>query len=156
MTIKTYCPSHKSVERNWYVIDAEDAVLGRLASYAATLLRGKHKPEFVPHIDMGDHVIIINADKIALTGKKKENKVYHKHTGYAGGIKTIPVSRLLREDKADRIIRKAIERMISRNTLGAAFMRKLRIFNGPEHNHSAQNPIMINIKNMNRKNILSS
>lgn len=140
------------VEKKWHLIDAEGLVLGRLAVIIANTLRGKHKPTFTPHVDTGDHVIVINADKVRLTGNKLKNKVYYKHTGYAGGIKGITAGKVLEGRFPERVIEKAIERMIPRGPLGRQQLRNLRVFAGTEHPHEAQNPEVLDIGAMNRKN----
>ena len=142
------------IKRDWYLIDAENLVLGRLASQIAILLRGKHKPCYTPHMDCGDYVVVINAEKVALTGNKIQDKVYHHHTGYIGGIKTHGVAEVL-EKHPERVVMKAVERMISRNKLGRAQMTKLRVYAGPEHPHTAQNPIVLDIASKNKKNVRS-
>ena len=141
-----------TVEKNWYVIDAEGLVVGRLASIVANILRGKHKPSYTPHVDCGDHVIILNADKVKFTGRKMGNKKYYKHTGYAGGIKETTPAKILEGRFPERVLEKAVERMIPRGPLGRQQMRNLRIFAGAEHNHEAQNPEVLDFASRNRKN----
>jgi large subunit ribosomal protein L13 len=141
-----------TVEKNWVLIDAEGLVVGRAASIIANILRGKHKPSFTPHVDCGDNVIIINAAKVKFTGRKLANKVYYKHTGYAGGIKEITAQKVLEGRFPERVLEKAIERMIPRGPLGRQQMRNLRIFAGAEHTHEAQNPEVIDLGSRNRKN----
>ena len=150
----TFMQTNESVERKWYIVDATDLVLGRMATDVAVVLKGKHKPTFTPHIDGGDYVIIVNAEKVALTGNKLQDKVYHHHTGYAGGIKTEGVAEIL-EKHPERVIMKAVERMISRNKLGRAQMTKLRVYAGAEHPHTAQNPMVLDIASKNKKNVRS-
>jgi large subunit ribosomal protein L13 len=128
------------VERRWFVVDATDAVLGRLATRVATILRGKHKAIFTPHVDTGDHVIIVNAEKVKLTGRKREQKLYHRHSGYVGSIKTVTAGTLLNGPHADRVIRKAVTGMLPRNALGRKMLSKLKVYAGPEHKHAAQKP----------------
>jgi large subunit ribosomal protein L13 len=140
------------VEKKWHIVDADGLVVGRMASIIANILRGKHKPSFTPHVDCGDNVIIINADKVRFTGNKLKDKVYYKHTGYAGGIKGITAGKVLEGRFPERVLEKAIERMIPRGPLGRAQMRNLRIFAGTEHPHEAQNPEVLDIAGMNRKN----
>ena len=140
------------VEKNWHLIDADGLVVGRLAVIIANILRGKHKPSFTPHVDCGDHVVVINADKVRLTGNKLKNKTYYKHTGYAGGIKEITAAKVLEGRFPERVLEKAVERMIPRGPLGRQQMRNLRIFAGAEHTHEAQNPEVIDIASRNRKN----
>ncbi len=137
--MKTFSAKKEEVERKWYVIDAEDKVLGRLASQVASILRGKHKPIFTPHVDTGDHVVIINADKVRLTGRKWQQKKYYRHSGYPGGIKEIVAEKLLKE-KPERIIEYAVWGMLPHNRLGRKMMRKLKVYAGPEHPHQAQKP----------------
>ena len=137
-TTKVATPS--TIEKKWHLIDAEDLVVGRLASIVANILRGKHKPSFTPHMDCGDNVIIINAGKVRFTGKKLSDKIYYKHTGYAGGLKEITAGKILEGRFPERVLEKAVERMIPRGPLGRAQMRNLRIFAGAEHDHAAQNP----------------
>lgn len=148
-TTKTLSPAACDIK--WYLIDANGLVLGRLASQIATILRGKNKPCFSPNQDCGDYVVVVNAEKVQLTGRKMEQKVYFHHSGYIGGIKGIPVAKQL-EEHPERVLEKAVERMLSRNSLGRQQMRKLRIFVGPEHTHQAQNPISLDIASRNRKN----
>ena len=140
----TYSPKPGDVERKWYVVDATDKVLGRLASEIAQILRGKRKPEYAPHADVGDHVIVINAEKIKGTGAKAENKVYHRHTGYAGGLRTTPYSRMI-ERHPDRVIRKAVQGMLPHTRLGRTQIKKLRVYAGAEHRHQAQSPELLDL-----------
>ena len=140
------------VEKNWHLIDAEGLVVGRLAVVIANHLRGKHKPSFTPHVDCGDNVIVINAEKVAFTGKKLADKVYYKHTGYAGGIKAVTADKILDGRFPERVLEKAVERMIPRGPLGRQQMRNLRIFAGSEHPHEGQSPEVIDVASMNRKN----
>ena len=147
----TYATKPSDIERKWYVVDAEGVVLGRLAAEVAKILRGKHKPYFVPNLDCGDYVVVINADKVAFTGKKWDRKKYFHYTGYIGGIKGTTAGKLL-DKKPEQIIYKAVERMISRNKLGRSQMTKLRVYAGAEHPHTAQNPIVLDIAGKNRKN----
>ncbi len=137
--MRTYTPKPGDAERNWYVIDATDVVLGRLASHVATLLRGKHKPIFAPHVDTGDFVIVVNAAKVALTGTKRDTKLAYRHSGYPGGLKAVPYSVLL-EKFPERVIEKAVRGMIPRTTLGRQQLSKLKVYAGPEHPHAAQQP----------------
>ena len=140
------------VVKNWHIIDADGLVVGRLASIVANILRGKHKPSFTPHVDCGDNVIIINADKVRFTGRKLAQKVYYKHTGYPGGIKGITAGKVLDGRFPERVLEKAVERMVPRGPLGRQQMRNLRIFKGTEHPHEAQNPAVLDVGAMNRKN----
>jgi large subunit ribosomal protein L13 len=137
--MKTYMAKPQEVERKWYVIDAAGKTLGRVASEAARLLRGKHKPIFTPHIDVGDHVIIINAEKVRLTGKKAEKKMFIWHTRYPGGLRAMNYATLLKT-KPERAIEKAVWGMIPHNRLGRKIFRKLRVYRGPDHPHAAQKP----------------
>jgi large subunit ribosomal protein L13 len=128
------------VERAWFVVDATDIVLGHLATRIATILRGKHKPIYTPHVDTGDHVIVINADKVKLTGRKLEQKIYYRHTGYPGGIKQITAGRLLSGPHADRVVMSAVRGMLPKNTLGRQMLSKLKVYARPNHPHAAQKP----------------
>ena len=150
--MNTYATKPSDIERKWYVVDAEGVVLGRLASQVAKVLRGKHKPCFVPNIDCGDYVVVINADKVKLTGKKYADKLYHKHTGWIGGIKETTAGKVLSSRFPERVVIKAVERMISRNPMGRQQMTKLKVYAGAEHPHTAQNPIVWDIAAMNPKN----
>jgi len=132
--------SSDEVEREWYVVDAEDLVLGRLATRIATVLRGKHKPSFTPHADTGDHVIVVNAEKVQLTGRKREQKTYYRHSGYMGGIKSITADKLLASAHSDRVVRNAVRGMLPRNSLGRKMLSKLRVYAGPDHPHASQKP----------------
>ncbi|MGO3885705.1 MAG: 50S ribosomal protein L13 [Mycetocola sp.] len=136
---RTYSPKAADVQHDWLVIDAEDVVLGRLASHAAALLRGKHKATFAPHMDMGDFVIIINADKVALTGQKAAQKVAYRHSGYPGGLKAVGYAELLEKNPV-RAVEKAIRGMLPKNSLGRAQLKKLKVYTGGEHPHAAQQP----------------
>ena len=137
--MRTYSPKSGDVQRQWHVIDATDVVLGRLATQAATLLRGKHKPIFAPHVDTGDFVVIINADKVALTGNKRADKMAYRHSGYPGGLRAVPYSVLLEKDP-EKAVEKAIRGMLPKNTLGRNAIKKLKVYRGPEHPHQAQSP----------------
>ena len=149
-TTKSATPA--TVDKKWVLIDADGLVVGRAASIIANILRGKHKPSYTPHIDCGDNVIIINAGKVKFTGKKMTDKVYYKHTGYAGGIKETTPAKILDGRFPERVLEKAIERMIPRGPLGRQQMRNLRVFAGAEHPHEAQNPEVIDLGSRNRKN----
>src|SRR6478672_10353068 len=138
-TVRTYTPKASEVTRAWHVIDATDVVLGRLASQTATLLRGKHKPTFAPHVDTGDFVIIVNADKVALTGSKLAQKKAYRHSGYPGGLTATSYSELL-EKNPERAVEKAIRGMLPKNSLGRAQLKKLKVYRGAEHPHAAQQP----------------
>jgi large subunit ribosomal protein L13 len=150
--MNTYATKPSDIERKWYVVDAEGVVLGRLASQIAKILRGKHKPCFVPNIDCGDYVVVINADKVKLTGKKYADKLYHKHTGWIGGIKETTAGKVLSSRFPERVVVKAVERMISRNPMGRQQMTKLKVYAGENHPHVAQNPEVLDIAAMNPKN----
>jgi large subunit ribosomal protein L13 len=150
--MKTYSAKPADVERKWFVVDAEGIVLGRLASVIASRLRGKHKPTFTPHIDCGDNIIVVNAEKVKLTGNKRTDKHYYWHTGYPGGIKSRTAGAILDGAHPERVVTKAVERMISRNPLGRQQMRKLHVYAGPEHPHEAQQPETLDIAAMNPKN----
>ena len=141
-----------TVEKKWHIVDADGLVVGRAATIIANILRGKHKPSYTPFIDCGDNVIVINADKVRFTGKKLKDKIYYRHTGYAGGIKGVTADKILDGRFPERILEKAIERMIPRGPLGRQQMRNLRIFKGAEHDHAAQNPQVLDVAGMNRKN----
>ena len=138
--MRTFTPKPGDIDRRWLVIDAEDVVLGRLAVQAATLLRGKHKATFAPHVDGGDYVIIVNAAKVALTGSKREQKVAYRHSGYPGGLKATSYVDLL-EKNPEKAVEKAIRGMIPKNSLGRQVMSKLKVYAGPEHPHAAQQPV---------------
>ncbi|MFP5347789.1 MAG: 50S ribosomal protein L13 [Actinomycetes bacterium] len=137
--MRTYTPRPGDVERSWHVIDATDVVLGRLASQTAALLRGKHKPVFAPHVDTGDFVVIVNADKVALTGNKREQKLAYRHSGYPGGLRATGYERLL-DQSPERVVEKAVRGMLPKNSLGRQMLRKLKVYAGPEHPHAAQKP----------------
>ena len=138
-TVRTYTPKPADIERRWHVIDATDVVLGRLASQPAKLLRGKHKAIFAPHVDTGDFVIIINADKVALTGSKRDQKFAYRHSGYPGGLRAVSYTELL-EKNPERAVEKAVRGMLPKNTLGRAQLSKLKVYRGAEHPHTAQQP----------------
>ena len=142
--MRTFSPKAADVTRQWHVIDAKDVVLGRLASQVAILLRGKHKPIFAPHVDTGDFVIVINADKVALTGNKREQKMAYRHSGYPGGLKAKPYGELLAE-RPDRAIEKAVRGMLPHNSLGRQMLKKLKVYAGPNHPHQAQAPVPFEI-----------
>ena len=142
--MKTYSAKPSEVKRDWFVIDAEDVVLGRLASIVASRLRGKHKPTFTPHLDTGDHVIIVNADKVVLTAGKADRKLVHRHSGYPGGVRTHTYGDLLARDAA-RTVRRTIRGMLPKNRLGRAMLRKLKVYAGPTHPHAAQQPATLDL-----------
>lgn len=143
--MKTYSAKAEDIERKWYIVDATDKTLGRMASEIASILRGKHKPIFTPHVDTGDYVIVINAEKIHVTGKRMDEKRYYRHSGYPGGLR----SRTLREMLAqypDRVVREAVRRMLPKNNLGRHMLKKLKIYAGSEHPHEAQQPEVLELK----------
>ena len=137
--MRTFSPKARDVQRQWHLIDATDIVLGRLAVQTATLLRGKHKPTFAPHVDTGDFVIIVNAGKVALTGSKRDNKMAYRHSGYPGGLSSVPYGELLDKDPR-KAVEKAVWGMLPKNRLGRAMLKKLKVYAGPEHPHKAQQP----------------
>ncbi len=137
--MKTYMANAKTVERKWYVVDANGIPLGRLASKVAAVLRGKNKPTYTPNVDTGDFVIVLNSDKVVLTGKKLENKFYRYHTGYIGGLKEISYGKMMAE-RSDLAVYEAVKGMLPKNSLGRQMIKKLRVFKGAEHNHQAQQP----------------
>jgi len=144
VTMKTYSPRPRDIERRWYVVDADGAVLGRLASEVAKILRGKHKPIFAPHMDTGDHVIVVNARGVRLTGGKDESKIYWRHSGYPGGIRGESYATLLSERPA-LAVERAVKGMLPKNRLGRSMVRKLNVYEGPEHPHEAQRPVNLAI-----------
>lgn len=137
--MRTFTPRPSDIERQWFVVDADGLVLGRLASEVARILRGKHKPVFAPHVDTGDHVIVVNADKVAVTAGKAERKVLYRHSGYPGGLKEQTLGDLL-EKRPEEAVRRAIKGMLPKNSLGRQMLRKLKVYAGPDHPHSAQQP----------------
>jgi large subunit ribosomal protein L13 len=149
---KTYSAKPAEVEKKWILVDAEDVILGRLASVVAVRLRGKHKPTFTPHVDGGDNVIVINAEKVKLTGKKRENDLFFWHTGFPGGIKQRTKAELLDGKYPGRVIEKAVERMLPKGKLGRDIFSNLRVYAGAEHPHEAQKPEVLDIASMNPKN----
>lgn len=152
LTRSTTSARAADVTKKWILIDADGLVVGRLATIVANRLRGKHKPQFTPHADCGDNVIVINARKVRFTGRKATQKLYFRHTGFPGGIKQVRADKLLEGRFPERVIEKAVERMIPRGPLGRQQMRALRVFAGPEHPHVAQNPEVLDVAAMNRKN----
>ncbi len=142
--MKTFTAKPQTVERSWYVVDATDKVLGRLATEIAVRLRGKHKPEYTPHVDTGDYIVVVNAEKVRVTGRKATNKTYHRHSGYPGGIKSITFEKLIRRTP-ERIIETAVKGMLPKGPLGRAMCRKLKVYAGPDHNHAAQQPKALEI-----------
>ena len=154
--MKTFTATPADIEKKWILIDAEGVVLGRLATLAASILRGKTKPTFTPHMDMGDNVIIINADKIHMTGTKRKDKKYYWHTGHPGGIKMRTAEQIRDGAHPERVVEKAVERMITRNRLGRQQMTNLRVYAGPVHAHEAQQPTVLDVKVLNPKNTRSA
>ena len=150
--MKTYSAKPSEVERKWYVIDAEGVVLGRLASQIAMRLRGKHKPMFTPNIDCGDNIIVINAEKVRLTGKKASDSIFYWHTGYPGGIKGRSQGEILSGRYPERVLEKAVERMLPKGTLGRQQLKNLRVYAGTDHPHEAQQPEVLDVAAMNPKN----
>ena len=142
--MKTYMPKASEIDRKWYLFDAEGQILGRLATEIATILRGKNKAEYTPHMDMGDFVVVVNAEKIVLTGKKEQQKLYRRHTGYPSGLREVPYERMM-EKHPERVLEKAVRGMLPKNTLGRAMFRKLKVYAGPEHKHQAQQPVKIEL-----------
>jgi len=150
--MKTYSAKPADVEKKWVMIDAQGLVVGRLATIIAMRLRGKHKPTYTPHVDCGDNVIVVNAEKVVLTGRKLEQKVYHHHTGYVGGIKERSARSIIEGRFPERIVEKAVERMLPRGPLGRTQLGNLRVYKGPDHPHAAQSPEKLDVGAMNRKN----
>ena len=150
--MKTYSAKPGEVAKKWVLIDAEGLVVGRLASIIAMRLRGKHRATFTPHIDTGDNIIVINAAKVVFTGKKREDKIYYRHTGHPGGIKELTPRRILEGRHPERVVIKAVERMITRGPLQRSLMTNLKVYGGATHPHEAQAPETLDIKSMNRKN----
>lgn len=150
--MKTYSARPRDIEKKWYLIDAEDLVLGRMASLIAMRLMGKHKSIYTPNIDCGDYIVVINADKIKLTGRKVDDKRYYWHTGYPGGIKHRTAREILSSKNAGGVVRKAVQRMVGRNTLARQQLGKLYVYSGPDHPHAAQKPEIVDLAAMNSKN----
>ena len=144
MSDKTYSPKAGDIEHQWHVVDATDQVLGRLASQIALVLRGKHTPTYAPHMDMGDHMVVVNAEKIKVTGKKLEDKIYYRHTGYIGNLKSINLGKLM-DTHPERALQYAVKGMLPKNPLGRAMYRKLHVYAGPEHPHQAQQPTQLEL-----------
>ncbi len=150
--MKTYSIKPAEVEKKWVLIDAKDLVLGRMASIIAMRLRGKHKPEFTPHVDCGDNVIVINADKVHLTGRKRDNDIFYWHTGFPGGIKQRSKGQILDGKYPERVVKKAVQRMLPKGPLGRTVFKNLRVYAGDKHPHEAQKPEILDIASMNAKN----
>jgi large subunit ribosomal protein L13 len=151
-TVSTYSAKPADIKKDWVLIDANGLVVGRLATIVATRLKGKHKPTYTPHMDCGDNVIVVNAEKVVFTGNKLKDKVFHWHTGYPGGIKERAVGKILDGKYPERVVEKAVERMLLRGPLGRQLMSNLKVYKGAEHPHSAQQPKTLDVKSMNRKN----
>ena len=142
--MSTYTPKASDVERAWHIVDAEGLVLGRLSTEVANILRGKHKPTYTPHMDMGDYIVVVNCEKIRVTGAKSTDKMYHHHTGYPGGLKSFTFEKLI--DRApERVLQRAVKGMLPRNPLGRAMFKKLKVYAGPSHPHAAQQPQTLTI-----------
>ena len=150
--MKTFTATPADIDKKWILIDAEGVVLGRLASIVANRLRGKHKPSFTPHMDMGDNVIVINADKVQMTGRKRAEKTYYRHTGYPGGIRSRTAAEILEGAHPERIVTMAVKRMLPGNKLARKQMTNLRVYAGSDHPHEAQAPQELDVKSMNKKN----
>ena len=150
--MKTYSAKPSDIDKAWIVIDADGIVLGRLATVVASRLRGKHKPQFTPHMDTGDNVIVVNAEKVQLTGRKRTAKTYYRHTGYPGGIRSTTADKVLEGKHPERVVLKAVQRMLPGNRLSKKLMTNLRVYAGPDHPHEAQKPEAINVAAMNSKN----
>ena len=142
--MNTFSAKPAEVSRDWYVVDATGKTLGRLASEIARRLRGKHKPEYTPHVDTGDYIVVVNAEKIRVTGNKLKDKMYHRYTGYVGNLKSVPLEKML-DEKPERVIELAVKGMLPRGPLGRQMYSKLRVFAGPEHTHTAQQPIPLEV-----------
>lgn len=151
--MKTFSATPSDITKSWWIVDAQDLVLGRMAAEVAKVLRGKHKPTFTPHMDCGDNVVIINADKVYLSGNKHEGKVYYRHTGYPGGIRGTTPRKVFEGDHPERVVIKAVERMITRNKLGRQQMTHLYVYGGSTHPHEAQKPQVLDIASQNPKNV---
>ena len=145
--MKTHSTTPSDITRDWWLVDADGVVLGRLASEVAQRLRGKHKPYFAPHLDTGDHVIVVNASKVVLTGSKLLNKQHYRHSGYPGGLKAVPYSKLM-VDRPEKAIEKAVKGMLPGNRLGRRMLKKLKVYAGPDHPHSAQNPQVLDLRDV--------
>ncbi len=152
-TMKTFSAKPADIDKKWLVVDAEGLVLGRLAAVLATRLRGKHKPSYTAHMDCGDNIVVINAEKVELTGNKRQDDIFYWHTGYPGGIKGRSKGVILAGRHPERVVEKAVERMLPRGPLGRRIMKNLRVFAGPDHPHQAQQPIPLDVGAMNRKNV---
>ena len=142
--MNTFSAKPAEVRRDWYVVDATNKTLGRLSTEIALRLRGKHKPEYTPHVDTGDYIVVVNAEKVRVTGNKLQDKMYHHHTGYIGNLKSIPLQKML-DEHPERVIEKAVKGMLPRGSLGRQMYAKLKVFAGPEHTHAAQQPIPLEV-----------
>ena len=142
--MRTYSPKERHIQHGWWVVDAEGVVLGRLASEVAKILRGKHKPTFAPHLDTGDHVVVVNAAKVRVTGNKAQQKIYYRHSGYPGGLREVPFERLIQK-RPEEVIERAVRGMLPRNRLGRQMVKKLKVYPGPEHPHAAQRPVPLRV-----------
>lgn len=154
--MKTYSATPKDIEKSWILIDANGLVVGRLAALIATRLRGKHKPGFTPHMDDGDNIVVINAGNVVFTGNKLADKEYHWHTGYPGGIKSRTAAKILESKHPERVLQKAVERMLPRGPLARKQLKNLKVYAGPEHPHAAQNPVTLDVAALNPKNARSA
>jgi large subunit ribosomal protein L13 len=154
--MKTYSAKAADIDKKWVVIDATGLVVGRLATIIAMHLKGKHLPTYTPHMDCGDNIIVVNAEKVVLTGRKLDQKVYYHHTGYPGGIKERSAKAIMTGKFPERILEKAVERMLARGPLGRKLMGNLRVYKGPTHPHEAQQPVKLDVAAMNRKNVRSA
>lgn len=143
--MKTFSAKSDEIKRGWYLVDAADKTLGRLASEIATRLRGKHKPEFTPHVDTGDYIVVVNASRLRVTGNKRRDKIYHRHTGYIGNLKSVNLEKLM-DTSPETVLTQAVKGMLPKNRLGRSMLRKLRVFPGPEHSHAAQQPQPLEIQ----------
>ncbi len=150
--MKTFVAKPAEVEKKWIVIDADGIVVGRLAALIATRLKGKHKAIYTPHVDCGDNIVVVNAEKVVLSGRKYEDKVYYRHTGHPGGIKMRTARQIIEGKFPERVLEKAVERMLKRGPLQRQLMRNLKVYKGPEHPHAAQNPVALDVAKLNRKN----
>jgi len=150
--MKTFSARPTDIDKKWLLIDGEGLVVGRLAAFVALRLRGKHKPSFTPHMDCGDNVIVVNADKVVFTGRKYTDKIYHRHTGFPGGIKETSPRRILEGKHPERVVQKAVERMMPRGPLGKKQLGNLKVYAGSDHPHAAQSPIAVDLGALNRKN----
>ena len=150
--MKTYSAKPSDIEKKWFVVDAEGVVLGRLATVLALRLRGKHKPTFTPHMDTGDNIIVINADKVKITGKKGDQSIFYWHTGFSGGIKERTQNEILQSRFPGRVVENAVRRMLPKNTMGRDILKNLKVYAGPEHPHASQSPTVLDVAGMNAKN----